>query len=1442
MQTRLVPSILAVALTLLLAVGARAADRPQLVVLPILPAQGQADDGLALGVQNALEMTLYVHDGLKREAFLWEIKKLFPSEKDFLDYAAGAGPGLSLAQAAKQAGVRYVLEGRITDAAQRTVSVRLFDAQTGSTAESVLPLDADTGLKGLREGLLNVLAANGLPLSAQQRPKALWEEKTSLPALKALGAATREHYAVQGFKAKEAKPSLAPYQQATQLAPESYLARNWLGWGLWRTEDLPGIKREFEAAVTLNPAGVDALDGLISIAKKQNDIPGLKQWSARMAQARGENPDEAVATDLLEYAESLRDQGKYKQALQPAREALAIREKALGPEHPDTAVTVSVLADITQADGDYAAAKPLYERALAIREKALGPEDKLTTVTMFRLASVLEQSGDLSGAKALYERVLAADEKRYGPEHEEVATDLNALAGVFSSLGDSVQAKALYERALAIREKVLGPEDKQTTVTMFRLASVLEQSGDLSGAKALYERVLAADEKRYGPEHEEVATDLNALAGVFSSLGDSVQAKALCERALAIRKGGGGPEDKQTTVTMFSLATGLEQSGDLPGAKALYERILAADEKRYGLEHAEVAPDLIALAAVLVSLGDFVQAKALYERVLAVDEKRYGPEHVEVATDLDALAGVFSSLGDFAQAKVLYERALTIREKELGPEHPDTATSLNNLACALSSLGQYAQAKALCERALAISEKVLGPEQPETVTSLNNLAAVLSYLGEHAQAKVLDERALAISEKVLGPDHLDTAVALNNLAGKHESLGEYAQAKALYERALAIWEKAQGPEHPHTATGLNNLAFLLSSLGEHARAKVLHERALAIQEKALGPDHPDTAVSLSNLAFTYWHLHEPSQAKQCVERALAIILASDNLSSKSSILSLMADLQTQLGNPSSAILYGKQAVNVLQAMRQNIASLDKVLQKSFLQDNAVIYSRLADLLMAQGRIPEAQQVLRMLKEEEYFGFVRRDAGQDVRATTASFTPAEERCAKRFQEISATLVVLGKEHGELRKKLKQGLTPEEQARYAALTKDLEAGRAQFLKSMAEVETQLAQVSPERARELGEMQLKDLKALQGILRELGQGSALIHTIAAPDKLWLILTTPDAQIARESTIKAADLNTLIGRFRQALGDPRQDARPLAQELYRYILAPLQADLERFEAKTLMFSLDGALRYVPMAALYDGKQWVAQRWATVVYTEVARQNLKDKPAQDWTLTGLGLTHAVAGFNPLPAVRGELESVSQAIPGTVKLDDQFTEDALRQALDAAPVLHIASHFQFNPGTEKDSFLVLGTGDRMTLDKLKLMDFNEVDVLTLSACETAVGGGAKMGNGQEVESFGAMAQRQGAKGVLATLWSVDDDSTGELMRLFYGLRRSGGLSKAEALRQAQLELIEGKVTRATAAVRRGEAVQASGGAERSDSSRTAASVDYAHPFYWAPFILIGNWR
>ncbi len=207
--------------------------------------------------------------------------------------------------------------------------------------------------------------------------------------------------------------------------------------------------------------------------------------------------------------------------------ALAIREEALGPEHPEVATSLNNLAGLLQDEGDLVGARPLYERALAIREKTLGPEHPDTATSLGNLASLLQDLGDLAGARPLHERTAAILEKALGPEHPWTATSLTNLGRLLQDQGDLPGARTLIERALTIRRKVLGEEHPETNITRANLASVWLDQGAPFEALALSEPALAALEKVLGPDHPWTKASAGVVARALGALSRADEAAAV---------------------------------------------------------------------------------------------------------------------------------------------------------------------------------------------------------------------------------------------------------------------------------------------------------------------------------------------------------------------------------------------------------------------------------------------------------------------------------------------------------------------------------------------------------------------------------------------------------------------------------------------------------------------------------------------------------------------------------------------------------------------------------------------------------------------------------------------------------------------------------------------------------------------------------------------------
>lgn len=863
---------------------------------------------------------------------------------------------------------------------------------------------------------------------------------------------------------------------------------------------------------------------------------------------------------------------------------------------------------------------------------------------------------------------------------------------------------------------------------------------------------------------------------------------------------------RQSGEVLSKIGETLLAKGDYQNAKQTLQQALQTRQKALGKDHVDLALTLDRLAETQRHLGELKAAETLYQQALELREKALGKDALALAYSLNDLALVYQQMDQIAKAEALFRRSLAIKEKHLGKEHPHLASSLNNLALLYNNQANYAKAEPLYQRALAIRTAQLAEDDPRLARSLNNLALLYMNLGKFAEAEPLYQRALAIREKALGPEHPDVAVSLHTLGLLQHKQEHFAEAEKLYQRALRIQRRALGDEHPQVGSLLNNLAALYRQQGKVEQADALYQHALAIRESRLGSQHSRVAHSLHNLALSYLRSQQPQAAEPLLLRALRINSQQEQYNPALHWLLLYQLSQTQQmqAHPAAAIFFAKQGLNALQTWRGDIQQLDKDLRESFLKDKSHAYVELADLLLAQTRLHEAQQILAMLKEEDYFDFIGRDAATDLRFTQADYTEQEQSWLAEYHRLQQSLLIAESKTGE-----------------AAVLREARAALRQWLGDIQTSQTQ----------RLSRIQTKLDVTLKKKLQTLDEAVAYVQYLSTPEHLHILLSTRQTQRAYRQDLSSVELNRAALAFYEALLNLSEPPLSSAQTLYQHLLAPLAETLQKEHIDTLLLSLDGLLHYLPFAALHDGEHYLTERYRIVRYNSAARTELKPTPVQNWRAVGLGLSKEIPGFAPLPTVPGELAGIIRAqdadggiLPGSIYLNQDFDRPRLGAALhEDYPVMHIASHFVFEPGTDEHSYLLLGNGDKLSLRSIRgELDFKTLDLLTLSACNTALGDGRDDIGGREIEGFGALAQHQGARSVLASLWAVNDESTGQFMQQFYHHLLQPGQNKAQALQAAQQAFLQ------------------AGQAAKEQSAHYP--YFYAHPYYWAAFVLMGNWQ
>jgi CHAT domain-containing protein/tetratricopeptide (TPR) repeat protein len=946
------------------------------------------------------------------------------------------------------------------------------------------------------------------------------------------------------------------------------------------------------------------------------------------------------------------------------------------------------------------------------------------------------------------------------------------------------------------------------------------------------------------PARAEVQISLGAIAaeeGLHAESGRHFDA------ALALLQSAGGPPTRLAAMARIGWANALRnvrQPGNLDRADTALEEANAI-LNQLGQSRSRMMADVLNARTVLAHARQDLEGAVRYAYAeVALYRERGEGDSPDLLDAYASLGAILSQLGRFDEAKAAFDAG-----SALGQRYPDVSPAaqlgiLNNLTAMHLDRGQYADALAMAERAVAYATKNFGEGGARTLTPLNSRATALYHLARLAQAQQGYEQALAVSRAKAGEvgalrqlrllDNLtglylqlnDTPAAQRTIAegmaivGGDKQLGywrgrlqrfqaaiaaqqqRWADADALHAEAAALIAQAVGEANPYVqiSTAARCVAQVRGALDGTACAD-LQSRIATFDGAGIGLRYQALAALAEAAEASAAHNETAGAARSLHLQALA---AAETIGAAYPLWAAYDAWARHLraaGEPALAVAFGKQAVEQIEAVRAGFSGPAKSSDVGFVADKHAVYRRLADWLTEDGRVAEALEVLRLLKADEFADFVRRDArlAAGEPAAALPMSPTEERWRDEWRPPPATA----------------GGTPVDERSLVQRWRDWLAQAT----GSAAPQPQLALpalpvvVNP---RELRVWLYPGEAAMNLVIDTPGA-----KTAAAAQRSVLRLPVPPAALARD-----------VGEVLAAIGR-RENVLDRLQLLYRQIAAPIAAAAVRSGARRIVLQLDGALRYLPFAALHDGSRYLGERYAIeqrAASSEVAAATPVSALRTGLHVQALGVTRAVGGMAALPAVADEVCGIvagpvqglmpadgacaarqrgDGVIAGAAWMNETFTAERLsglpNDGLPAGStrMLHVGTHFMLRPGHVGKSWLLMGDGRRLTLDELAAIEGPSHRLVTLSACESGLGGAADPAGGGEIDGLATLMMRRGAQSVVASLWRVEDRSTSLLMRALYAAMKRG-LDPASALQQAQ-------------AVVRGS------GGER------------GHPYYWAGF-------
>jgi len=720
--------------------------------------------------------------------------------------------------------------------------------------------------------------------------------------------------------------------------------------------------------------------------------------------------------------------------------------------------------------------------------------------------------------------------------------------------------------------------------------------------------------------------------------------------------------------------------------------------------------------------------------------------------------------GAFEQAILDWREAVKLYEKEGKSNKQREALVL--IAQAYQYIGQYNEALKSLKSALILAEK--SGDRTQIAPVLGSLGNLHITLGPPDRAFQYLNEGLSMANE-LG-DFVLSATILNNLGNLFITQNKYNEALGAYMESIALAKKSNN--ELLVTRALTNAAMTSMQNGQYKDSKALLDRALS-ETRNLNHSH-DKAYGLINIGLTYRHLRSylpekhdfhllSSQAFHEALRVAETIGDPRALSYACGYLGTLSEDQKQFQEAmkwTSRALFAAQQVNAPESLylwQWQTGRLLKVIGKTEEAISAYrncIYT-LQSIRQEMSTCYGTPQIsFRESVEPIYFGFV------DL-----------------LLQHSASM----NKRGQVEPLL------------------MEAREAVELLKVAELRDYFQDEC------MGAARLRITK-----LDIVSKTAVVIYPIVLSDRTDLLLSLPTGLKRFSIKVGADTLAKEVRKFRQKLEKrTTREYLPHAQKLYDWLIRPLEPDLKSLTTDTLVFVPDGPLRSIPMAALHDGKQFLINKYAIAITPGLNLTDPRPVKRENVKVLSAGLTDSVQGFPPLPNISNELRAIQGLYGGTPLLNRNFLNSNLEKELKNKQftIMHIASHGQFESDARK-SFLLTFDG-KLTMDQLEqyvgLFKFREdpLELLTLSACETAVG------DDRAALGLAGIAIKAGARSALATLWHINDQASSDLIGEFYRQLHDPLISRAIALKRAQLKLLNDR--------------------------------SYEHPGYWSPFLLINNW-
>ena len=764
---------------------------------------------------------------------------------------------------------------------------------------------------------------------------------------------------------------------------------------------------------------------------------------------------------------------------------------------------------------------------------------------------------------------------------------------------------------------------------------------------------------------------------------------------------------------------------------------------------------------------------------------------------LGNLAQAYQQLGQLTEAKNAIAKSIELLSSHQIENQNLFAATLNIQGSLLLSQGNIEDAIAVWKRAITIYEET-GDENGLTRCLLNQTQAY-NRLGMHQRAlNILKEVNQSLQNQ---PDSPLKIVSLLHLGETLRLTGSIADSKKVLEQNLTLAQKLNSDA---------NINKILLGLGNTYSSQGKNQEALKFYQQAIDKSK-SSAIKLQAQLNTLRLLVETKNSSKARYLVAKIKPQLQSLTpSRTSVYALVNYVQS-IEDLNSSEVYNKQ---------ENVKILAKAVQQaeSIGDERAQSYA-----LGYLGHLYEQTQQLKSAKSltEKALMLAKTSNAPDIAYRwewqLGRLLAKQHNFVEAIAAYDDAVTILGS--------IRNDLVASNLDMQFSFRENVEPVYREFVGLLLtpELGEETSQENLKKARQVIEsLQLAELdnffnepclKADPTQVDQIDNRAAVIYPIILENRLETVVSLPNQPLRHYTkAISEKEVEKMVQKMRRAIRRKflKKQHFAICEEIYNLMIQPLEADLAANKIQTLAFVLDGSLKNVPMAALYDGKQYLLEKYHIAL--SPGMQLLDPQPLENQKMEVLvgALSEGRQGFVPLPGVKTEIDKINSEVSAEVLFNQKFTSKALQKQISKTPfpIVHLATHGEFSSKAE-DTF-VLTWDNRLDVKELgdilhtrEQLSSKPIELLVLSACKTA------SGDKRAPLGLAGVAVRSGARSTIASLWSVDDESTSQMMVDFYEHLREPGVTKAEALRYAQIKIL--------------------------------AQSKFKHPYYWSAFVLVGNW-